>query len=165
VNWEWSVSKTIQIGRKLEPFHVYWLEDPLASDDADDLAEVADALDLPIAAGETFSHKYGFRPLFEKRSADILIVDVMRVGGVTEWMKVAAMAQAWNLPVASHLFHDFSAHLIAAVPNGLIVEYMPWWDDIYRDPPKIEDGCLSISDKPGLGLELNPEIIKKYEMR
>ncbi len=164
VNWEWSISKTIQIGRELEPYRVFWLEDPLLSDDADDLAKVADALDLPIAAGETFSNKHGFRPLLEKRSADILIVDIMRVGGVTEWMKVAAMAQAWNLPVASHLFHDFSAHLIAAVPNGLIVEYMPWWDAIYKEPPKIEDGCLSISNKPGLGLDLNPEIIKKYQI-
>jgi L-alanine-DL-glutamate epimerase-like enolase superfamily enzyme len=165
VNWEWSTYQTIQMGRELERYNVFWLEDPLASDDADDLARVAHALDLPIAAGETYCHKHGFRPLLEKRSADILIVDVMRVGGVTEWMKVATMAQAWNLPVASHLFHDLSAHLVAAIPNGLIVEYMPWWDAIYREPTKVEDGYITISDEPGLGLELDDEIIRKHEMK
>ena len=165
VNWAWTVSQAIQIGRELERYNVYWLEDPLASDDADDLAQVANALDMPVAAGETFYHKYGFRPLLEKRSADILIVDLQRAGGVTEWIKIATMAQAWNLPVASHLFHDFSAHLIAAIPNGLIVEYMPWWDAIYQEPPQVKDGYIRIPDKPGLGLELDPEAIKRYQMK
>ena len=165
VNWAWAVSRSIQIGRELEKYNVYWLEDPLASDDADDLAQVAHALDMPVAAGETYCHKHGFRPLFEKRSADILIVDVMRAGGVTEWMKIATMAQAWNLPVASHLFHDFSVHLVAAIPNGLIVEYMPWWDAIYQEPPTVEDGYMTVPDKPGLGLELDEEVIRKYKVK
>ena len=116
VNWEWSTYHTIRIWREFERYNIFWLEYPLAGDDADDLAQVALALDLPIAAGETYSHKHGFRPLLEKRSADILIVDVMRVGGVTEWMKVATMAQAWNLPVASgsnsiHSFIDPIIHV------------------------------------------------------
>ena len=79
-------------------------------------------------------------------------------------MKVAAIAEAWNLPVASHLFHDFSAHLIAAIPNGLIVEYMPWWDEIYEEPPQLVEGSMKISDKPGVGLGLNRRALKKYEM-
>lgn len=165
VNWAWTVSQAIQIGREIEPYHTYWLEDPLASDDADQLAQVAKALDMPIAIGETFCTKYDFRSLLEKRSADILIVDLQRAGGITEWMKIATMAQAWNLAVASHLFHDFSAHLIAAIPNGLIVEYMPWWDAIYQEPPQVKDGYLEIPDKPGIGLELDPEAINRYEMK
>ena len=79
-------------------------------------------------------------------------------------MKVAAMAEAWNVSVASHLFHDFSPHLVAAAPNGLIVEYMPWWDDIYQEPPQVLDGALNISDSPGVGLELDRDVIKRYEM-
>jgi len=165
VNWSWAVPQAIQMGRELERYNVYWLEDPLASDDADDLAHVANALDMPVAAGETFCTKHGFRPLLEKKSADILIVDLQRAGGVTEWMKIATMADAWNLPVASHLFPDFSMHLMAAIPNGLILEYMPWWDAIYQEPPQVKDGYIKIPDKPGLGLELDPEAIKRYQMK
>ena len=111
-------------------------------------AVLAGFLDIPIAAGETFCTKHEFRALLEKRAAHVLIVDLQRVGGVTEWMKVAAMAQAWNVPVASHLFDEFSVHLVAAVPNGCMVEYMPWWDVIYQEPPVVENGYMSVPDSP-----------------
>jgi L-alanine-DL-glutamate epimerase-like enolase superfamily enzyme len=163
-NWAWTPTQAIQIGCELQRFNVYWLEDPVFSDDAEHLAKISNSLNLSIAAGETFCTKYGFRSLLESKAADILIIDLQRVGGVTEWMKVAAMAQAWNIAVASHLFHDFLAHLVAAVPNGLVVEYMPWWDDIYLEPPKVVDGMMRISDKPGLGLELDRSAIKRFEM-
>ena len=165
VNWSWTVPQAIQMGRELERHNVYWLEDPVASGDPDDLAEIARALAMPVAAGETLSGKYAFRPLLEKRSVDTLIVDLQRVGGVTEWMRVATMAQAWNLPVASHVFHDISAHLVAAIPNGRIVEYMPLWDVIYQEPPEVKDGHIRISDKPGIGLELDRQAVKHYEVR
>ena len=163
-NWAWSVTDTIKIGREIEQYNVYWLEDPLASEDPDQLAQVAAALDVPIADGETFCTKYEFRRLIEKRAADILIVDLQRAGGITEWMNIATIAQGWNLPVASHLFHDFSVHLIAAIPNGLIVEYMPWYDQIYQEPPRVKDGYMAVPDAPGLGLELDPDAIEKYEL-
>jgi L-alanine-DL-glutamate epimerase-like enolase superfamily enzyme len=163
-NWSWAIPQAIKIGHALEPYNVKWLEDPLASDDAEDLRQVANALSIPIAAGETYCTKYEFRQLMEKRAVNVLIVDLQRVGGVTEWMKVAAMAQAWKLPVASHLFDEFSAHLVAAVPNGFMVEYMPWWDLIYQEPPQVKDGYMNISEKAGLGLELDPDALKKYKM-
>jgi L-alanine-DL-glutamate epimerase-like enolase superfamily enzyme len=168
VNWAWTVPQAIQMGRELEQYNIYWLEDPVSSilnGDVDDLAKVANALDTPVAGGETFYSKHGFRPLFEKRAVDVLIIDIMCVGGVTEWMKVAAMAQAWNMPVAGHLFHEFMPHLVAAVPNGLFVEYLPWWEIIYKEPPQIKDGYIKIPDKPGLGWELDPKVLKKYEMK
>ena len=164
VNWAWTPTQTIQMARKLEPYNIYWIEDPLDSEDPDDLAKVADALDTPIAIGETFSTKKGFRPLLEKKSGDILIVDIQRVGGVTEFMKVAAMAQAWHRPVASHIFHEFSIHLIAAIPNGLIVEYMPWWEIIYENPPQAVDGSMTLSKDPGWGLTLNRAALKEYAL-
>jgi L-alanine-DL-glutamate epimerase-like enolase superfamily enzyme len=170
-HWSFTVSEAIRLGRDLECYSPYWFEDPvglhgggISLEDTDALAEVARALDVPVAAGETFSTRYGFRRLIEKRAVDVVIVDLVRCGGITEWMKVAAMAEAWTLPVASHCFHDFSAHVIAAVPNGLIVEYMPWWDVIYQERPQIIDGCFRIPETPGIGLELNFDIINKYEI-
>jgi L-alanine-DL-glutamate epimerase-like enolase superfamily enzyme len=164
-NWSWSVAEAIRIGRAIEPYDVYWLEDPLASDEANDLAEVKGALDIPIVAGETKSLKQGFRPLIEKRGIDILMIDLQCVGGVTEWIKVAAMAEGWNLPVCSHLFHDYSIHLVAAVPNGTVVEYMPWWDEIYKEPPQVINGMMKVPNKPGLGFELDMEKLKYYEFK
>ena len=164
VNSTWTVSEAIRIGRKIEKYDAYWVEDPLASDDPNQLAQVANALDVSIIAGESYSTQYDFRQLIDKHSADILQVDLQSVGGITGWMKVAAMAEAWNLPVASHLFHDFSVHLISAVPNGLIVEYMPWWDVIYQKPPQVKDGYMEIPNIPGLGLELDPDALKKYKL-
>ncbi|MBM4448563.1 MAG: mandelate racemase/muconate lactonizing enzyme family protein [Chloroflexi bacterium] len=165
VNWAWTVPHAIQMGREMEKYHVYWLEDPLPSNDPADWALVASALDLKIAGGETLTSKYDFRRVIEHKALDVLMPDLQRVGGVTEWMKVATMAQAWDLPVASHVFHEFSAHLVAAIPNGLTVEYMPWWDFLYQEPLPIKNGYIRIPDKPGFGLELNPEMVKKYAMK
>jgi L-alanine-DL-glutamate epimerase-like enolase superfamily enzyme len=165
VNWAWKAPQAIEMGRELEKYHVYWLEDPMTSNDPADWALVSNALDMRVAGGETLSSKYDFRRVFENKALDVLMPDLQRVGGVTEWMKVAAMAEAWDLPVASHVFHEFSAHMVAAIPNGLIVEYMPWWEFIYQEPLPLKDGCIRIPDKPGFGLELNPDVIKKHTMK
>ena len=165
VNWGWDVSDTIKMGQALSDRNVYWLEDPLASEDMGQLSTLVDRLDIPIAVGETFSTKYEFRRILEHGAADTLIVDLQRVGGITEWMKVATLAEAWNLSVASHLFNDFSIHLVAAAPNGLMVEYMPWWDKIYKNPPAVKNGFMEVPMTPGLGLELDPEAIQKYRMK
>ncbi len=165
VNWLWTVPQAIQMGRELEKYHIYWLEDPLTSNEPADWALVSSALDIKVAGGETLSSKYDFRRVLEHKALDVLMPDLQRVGGVTEWMKVAVMAQAWNLPVASHVFHEFSAHLVAAIPNGLTVEYMPWWDFLYQEPLPLKDGYIKIPEKPGFGLELNPKMVKKYAMK
>jgi L-alanine-DL-glutamate epimerase-like enolase superfamily enzyme len=163
-NWAWNASEAIRIGRKIEPYDVYWLEDPLASDDPDELSSVTEALDVPIAAGETCCTKYGFRQLIVKKSADIFLIDLQRAGGITEWMNIANMAQAWNIPVTSHLFHEFSVHLLAATTNGVFLEYMPWYDRIYQEPPLVKGGCIRVPSAPGLGVELDETALKKYRL-
>jgi L-talarate/galactarate dehydratase len=163
INWAWDLSEAIKRGKQLAEHNVFWMEDPLASEDPQQLAILVDRLDIPIAVGETFSTQKGFRNLIENRAADVLIIDIQRVGGITEWIRVANMAQAWNIPVANHLFHDFSIHLVAAVPNSLGVEYMPWWDKIYINPPRVNDGHLDVPKSPGLGLELNPDALEEFK--
>jgi L-alanine-DL-glutamate epimerase-like enolase superfamily enzyme len=165
VTWSWTVPQAIKVGRQMERYNVYWLEDPIPATDINGLCQIADALDMPVVVGENFSTKYSFRQLIEKRALDIVMIDLQFVGGVTEWMKVARMAQAWDMPVVSHIHNDFSPHLVAAIPNGLIMEYMPWWDIIYEQPLQVKDGHILLTDAPGIGLELNRDIIKKHKLR
>ena len=164
INQLWSVHHAIDFGRRAEPYRLYWLEDPVAHDDYAGLARVADALTTPVAAGE---YQYGivpFRHLLEARSVDIVMIDLLRVGGITQWMKVAGMAEAFNLPVVSHLVPEIHVHLIAAIPNGLSVEYMPWTLALFEETPAIQDGQLLVPTKPGLGLAFDQAAIKRYQV-
>jgi L-alanine-DL-glutamate epimerase-like enolase superfamily enzyme len=164
INQLWSVNQAIEVGRRIEPYHLFWLEDPTAHDDFPGLARIADALTAPIAAGE---YHYGiapFRHMLEARSIDIVMIDLLRAGGVTHWMKIAGMAEAFNLPVVSHLIPEIHVHLIAAIPNGLTVEYMPWTLRLFEETPPIEKGQLVVPKKPGFGLAFDQAAIKKYEV-
>jgi L-alanine-DL-glutamate epimerase-like enolase superfamily enzyme len=163
-NWSWSVVEALTAGRMLEDEGIYWLEDPLSNEDPLQLAQLATALDVPIAVGENFSTKYEFRNLILNKSSDFLIIDLQAVGGVTEWMNVAAMAQAWNIPVVSHVFSELSVHLTAATPNCPCLEYMPWLRRIFANPAELKDGYLYTPSGPGLGMELDIEILAKYRL-
>jgi L-alanine-DL-glutamate epimerase-like enolase superfamily enzyme len=164
INQLWSVNQAIEIGRRIEPYHLFWLEDPTTHDDYPGMARIADALTTPIAAGEYHYGIVPFRHLLEHRSIDIVMIDLLRVGGITQWMKVAGMAEAFNLPVVSHLVPEIHVHLVAAIPNGLTVEYMPWTLNLYEQTPPIEGGQLVVPKKPGLGLAFDQAAMKRYQI-
>ncbi|HEV8473973.1 MAG TPA: mandelate racemase/muconate lactonizing enzyme family protein [Methylomirabilota bacterium] len=164
INQLWSVNHAIEVGRRIEPYHLYWLEDPTAHDDFPGLARIADALTTPIAAGEYHYGIVPFRHMLEARSIDIVMIDVLRVGGITQWMKVAGMAEAFNLPVVSHLVPEIHVHLIAAIPNGLTVEYMPWSLRLFEETPALESGQLVVPTRPGLGLAFDQAALKRYQV-
>jgi L-alanine-DL-glutamate epimerase-like enolase superfamily enzyme len=164
INQLWSVHQAIDVGTRIADYHLFWLEDPTAHDDYPGLARIADALVTPIAAGE---YHYGitpFRHLLETRSVDIAMIDLLRAGGITQWMKIAGMAEAFNVPVVSHLIPEIHVHLVAAIPNGLTVEYMPWTLRLYEEAPAMEGGRLVVPKKPGLGLAFDQAAIKKYQV-
>ena len=164
INQLWSVHHAIDVGRRIEPYHLYWLEDPVAHDDFAGLARVADALPTPIAAGEYHYGIMPFRHLLEARSIDVVMIDLLRVGGITQWLKVAGMAEAFNLPVVSHLVPEIHVHLVAAVPNGLTVEYMPWSLRLFEEAPSIENGQLVVPKRPGLGLTFDAAAVARYQV-
>ena len=164
INQLWSVNQAIEVGRRIEPYHLFWLEDPTTHDDYPGMARVADALTTPIAAGEYHYGIVPFRHLLEHRSIDIVMIDLLRVGGITQWMKVAGMAEAFNLPVVSHLVPEIHVHLVAAIPNGLTVEYMPWTLNLYEQTPPIEGGQLVVPRKPGLGLAFDQAAMKRFQI-
>ena len=164
INQLWSVHHAIDVGQRILPYHLYWLEDPTTHDDYHGLARIAAALDTPIAAGEYHYGIVPFRHLLEARSIDIVMIDLLRVGGITQWMKVAGMAEAFNLPVVSHLIPEIHVHLVAAIPHGLTVEYMPWTLRLYEETPALENGRLVVPKKPGLGLAFDQAVLKKYQV-
>jgi L-alanine-DL-glutamate epimerase-like enolase superfamily enzyme len=164
INQLWSVHHAIEVGRRVEPYRLYWLEDPVAHDDYPGLARVADALDTPIATGEYHYGIVPFRHMLEARSLDIVMIDLLRVGGITQWMKVAGMAEAFDLPVVSHLVPEIHVHLIAAIPNGLTVEYMPWSLRLFEETPRLEGGQLVVPDRPGLGLAFDQAALKRFQV-
>ena len=165
INQLWNVNQAIDVGRRVEEYHLFWLEDVVAHDDYPGLARVADALTTPIAAGEYVYGITPFRHMLESRSIDIVMIDLLRVGGITQWRKVAGMAEAFDLPVVSHLIPEIHVQLVAAVPNGLTVEYMPWTLRLFEDTPEMVDGELVVPDRPGLGLSFSQDAIKQYEVR
>jgi L-alanine-DL-glutamate epimerase-like enolase superfamily enzyme len=163
INQLWTVPHAIRVGHRVEEYDLFWLEDPVAHDDFDGLATVADALVMPIAAGEYHYGIVPFRHLLESRSIDVVMIDLLRVGGITQWMKVAGMAQAFSRPVVSHLVPEIHVQLVAAIPHGLTVEYMPWTYRLWSEFPSVQaDGCLEVPARPGLGLEFNRETLKRY---
>src|SRR5207245_11081904 len=98
------------------------------------------------------------RQMVDEHSVDIVMIDLVRVGGVSQFMKVAGMAEAFNLPVVSHVMPEMLVHVIAACPNGLTVEYMPWMLALYEDTPTIDNGELMRPGKPGRGLEVDDTV-------
>jgi mandelate racemase len=153
-----TVKNAINAGRAFEELGVTWFEEPVSVQDVVGSAQIATALNIPVATGETVFTRYGFLPIINSRAADVLMPDLMRCGGPTEFMKVASLAQTFNLPVSSHLFTEVSAHLIAACPNGTLVEYIPgWWDDLFEEAPRPSGGSIKLPDGPGIGIKFNSD--------
>jgi len=162
INQRWRVEQAIDIGSRIKDVRLFWLEDVTTADDYQGLARVADALTTPVCGGEYLYGPAPFRQMLEARSVDIVMIDLMRAGGITQWLKIAGMAEAYNLPVVSHLVPEIHVHLIAAIPNGLTVEYMPWTFKIFEEVPVPANGELAVPRGPGLGLKFDETALKRY---
>jgi L-alanine-DL-glutamate epimerase-like enolase superfamily enzyme len=164
INQRWRPEQAIDIGRRVEDAGVglFWLEDVTAHDDYAGLARVADALATPVAGGEYLYGIVPFRHMLEARSVDIPMIDQVRSGGITPWLKIAGMAEAFNLPIVSHGVPEIHVHLVGAAPNGLTVEYMPRLFPLWKEVPQPVDGDLMMPTGPGLSLEFDQAAIDKY---
>ena len=164
INQRWRVEQAIDIGRRVEDAGVglYWLEDVTAHDDYAGLARVTAALATPVAGGEYLYGIGPFRHMLEARSVDIVMIDQVRSGGITPWLKIAGMAEAFNLPVVSHGVPEIHVHLVGAVPNGLTVEYMPRLFHLWEEVPTPVNGELAMPTAPGLGLKFDETVITNF---
>jgi L-alanine-DL-glutamate epimerase-like enolase superfamily enzyme len=156
-------SQAIRLGRALEEFDLTWFEEPLPAWDLDGLARVAAALETPIASGETEYTRYGFRRMLELRSADILMPDLQRVGGVSEFIRVGHMAESYDIPVSSHLFPETSLQVLGALANTIYLEYMPWFSKLYNETIEFAEGHAIVPERPGWGFTFSQEYVSHLE--
>jgi len=172
VNCAWSPSFAIEMGRALEPQKLYWIEEPVATDDITGSAMVADALAASIAGYETEVGLDGFRELITRGAVDIVQPDLAWSGGFSECRRIAALAQAHHRMVAPHAFAGAvllaaSLHFIASIPNGLVLEFDQnpngLRDELLTEPIRVDnDGMITLTGRPGLGIELDPKAIERY---
>ena len=174
VNCAWSPDFAIEMGRAMEAQKLYWIEEPVATDDIDGSARVADALATPIAGYETEMGLYGFRELIDRGAVDIVQADIAWSGGFSEGRRIAAYAQAHHRMVAPHAFAGAvllvaSLHFAAAIPNGLLLEWdqnpNALRDELLKEPLHLEsDGAVRPPKRPGLGIELDRAAVERYRI-
>ena len=160
----WSLIQARRTGRALQDAGIAWLEDPVHHLDVAGLADLRRQLEVPIAAGEHLYHLDAFRTLLDARAVDVVILDLARVGGVTPWRKIAALAQAHRIPVCGHVVPEIQVHLLSAIPHGHLVEYVPRSAGILAAMPRIERGELVAPDGPGLGLALDEVAVRRHQV-
>jgi L-alanine-DL-glutamate epimerase-like enolase superfamily enzyme len=169
-NNAYTAYQAIDIARKMESYDIFWFEEPVAPDDYRGHAQVARATTIPVATGENEYTRYGFRDLIDHEAAAILNPDAQVLGGITEFMQVAALAAAHDLHIAPHGAQEVHVHLVTAIPQGLILEVYretvdPMRSQIFHEPLQLDkEGYVSVPDRPGLGIEPNYELLQRYRV-
>jgi galactonate dehydratase len=161
-------STATRLMEALQPFNLYWLEEPTQPDDIEALARVrASGPRMDLATGERLYDKWQFVPLLERRLVDVIQPDLCHAGGITECKKIAALAEAYYVQVAPHtpqgpVSTAASAHLALSIPNFQILEFVrsaPFRDRVLRDPWQVHAGHLEVPDMPGLGVDLDEDAL------
>lgn len=158
-NQAFTCAEAKRRARLFEDVDVYWFEEPLPADDVGGHARLAASTSIPIAVGESLYSLSQFREYFAAGAAGIAQPDVARIGGITPWLKVAHLAEAFNIDVAPHYLMELHVSLVAAIPNGMYVEYIPQLRAIMTAEMGITDGRAELSLEPGIGIDWNPEAI------
>ena len=151
-NQRFTVDEAIRRARCLTPLDIAWFEEPLTADDIQGHVRLSQSTTIPVAVGESLYSHLHFREYLERGACSIVQVDVARIGGITPWLKVAHLAECFNVPVCPHFLMELHVSLCAAVPNARWVEYIPQIDTLTTEPMRIEDGHAIPSDEPGLGI-------------
>jgi mandelate racemase len=151
---------TRRIGR-LAPYDLHWIEEPVPQENLSGHAKVRETSPTPIQAGENWWFPRGFAEAIALGASDFIMPDLMKCGGVTGWLQVAAQAKAANIPMSSHLFAEASAHMLAVTPTAHWLEFLDFASVILAHPAKIVDGTVTARG-PGLGLEWNETAVAKY---
>jgi len=146
------------MGRALEQYQLEWIEEPLDAYDAEGHAELAAALDTPVGTGEMLTSVAEHRKLIEAKSADILMPDAPRIGGITPFLKLATLAEECRLRLAPHFVMEIHIHLAAAYPEEGWVEHFEWLEPLFNERLEIREGRMVVPTRAGLGLSLSERV-------
>ncbi|NOZ31715.1 MAG: mandelate racemase/muconate lactonizing enzyme family protein [Alphaproteobacteria bacterium] len=170
----WQLLPAMEIARELAQYKTFWHEDPIKMDSLGSLKRYSEVSRAPICASETLGSRWAFRDLLETGAAGVVMLDISWCGGLSEARKIAAMAEAWHLPVAPHdctgpVVLCASTHLSLNAPNALVQEsvrafYNTWYRDLVTVLPEVKNGMITVPPGPGLGLELNPELERAFDV-
>ena len=159
-----SVAQAIARGRMLDAENILWLEEPIRHDDYAGSARVAREIETPVQIGENFSEASAMSRALAAGASDFVMPDLERIGGVSGWLRAAALAAVHDIEMSSHLFPEVSAHLLAATPTCHFLEYVDWADEIVQQPLRIVDGCAIVTDQPGNGLAWDAAAVERYRI-
>jgi mandelate racemase len=160
-----SVAEALARGRMIDDEGgVLWIEEPVRADDFAGTARVRDEVKTPIQIGENFMGPEQMAQALAAGACDYVMPDAERIGGVTGWMRAAALAQAAGIEMSSHLFPEISAHLLAVTPTAHWLEYVDWADAILEEPLRVMDGYVHVPERPGVGIGWNEEAVRRFQV-
>jgi L-alanine-DL-glutamate epimerase-like enolase superfamily enzyme len=165
VNQRLDVLGNFRQAALLEDLDLVWYEEPVLADDLVACAEVAHGIRIPVATGENNYSRFEFRELIERRAARYLMPDVCRANGFSETLRIGRLAAAHQVAVSPHVVHELSLHVVGALSNGFLVEFIDWTPpDLFVEMPRCEDGQFRIPDRPGHGMALAPGAERKFRL-
>jgi len=165
-----TAADAIRAIRRFEAYDLWFVEEPVGADNMAAAAQVVARVDVPIVNGEPSVTRWDLRDLVEKRACDILQIDATTVGGISEWIKGAHMAECFDVPIVPVWFADLSVHLAAAVPHAIAVEYHVPAEETFqfapllREPLQVVNGMASPPDRPGLGIEFDEAVVERQRV-
>jgi mandelate racemase len=159
-----GIDEALTRGRALDRENIYWLEEPIRHDDYTGAARLVRELKTPIQIGENFSLPSAMQTALDAKSADYMMPDLERIGGITGWREAAEIAAVNRVEMSSHLFPEVSAHLLAATPTAHYLEYVDWADALVEQPLVIKDGYAVVPDRPGNGLVWSKDEVARHRV-
>ena len=165
-NQAWTVDEAVRAVDAFAESDVSWVEEPVSEFDESGLCRVAERVSPAVAGGEMFYRPERFRRLLEAGGIAVAQPDLIRAGGVSGMLDVATLADRSGVPLAPHIYHPIAAHVVSAVPNGWLVEYIPEYDvsDVVENAPVLEDGHVVLPTEPGHGYRIGSEVRAEYEI-
>jgi L-alanine-DL-glutamate epimerase-like enolase superfamily enzyme len=165
VNQRLTAPRAIRLGRALEQFDIAWLEEPVRYYDHVAETTVAAALDMPVASGESEYGVRGILQMLQQRCVDVIMPDLQRMGGASAYVKAMNLAEAFNIPISSHLCHEMSLALLAATRNTATLEYSPWFEPLYRERLELDRrGQAVVPAALGWGFSFDPVAVERFRI-
>ena len=161
-NTLWNAEQAIWVGQRILEYAPYYMEEPIPPYDLKGHEKISRTLPLPIATGEAIFDYRGCAEYIERRAVSYIQPNVCRIGGITQWRKVAQLAEAANMKVAPHFVAELHVQLACTVPNALIIEYVPWLIQYLKEPPEIKQGKIFPRRQPGLGMEFQRDALQRF---